>query len=136
MTSSGVTAQKPYVDCIRRTLTAALCLTNFPSRIVERHNKPEIEARQTPECILRPVVITRSKYEQCLIETSINSVRVSIKIKQMDELEELLAHRFTQFLMRRAENFFILRRKPVPVCSFHFYILYIDINNLFSLIGI
>ena len=34
---------KPYLDCIRETLHAALCVSNFPSQIVERHNKPEIE---------------------------------------------------------------------------------------------
>ena len=30
-----------YLNCVRSTLTAALCLRNFPSQIVERHNKPE-----------------------------------------------------------------------------------------------
>ena len=38
-------ALKAYLDCIRHTLDAALCLKNFPSQTVERHNKPEIEAR-------------------------------------------------------------------------------------------
>lgn len=108
----------PYLNCIRATLNAALCLTNFPSRVVERHNKPEIESKQTPETILRPVLISRNSNEQCLIETSINSVRVSIKIKQADELEKLLTRRFTLFLMRRAENFFILRRKPIEVFNY------------------
>lgn len=36
-------ALKPYLDCIKATLTSALCLENFASQIVERHNKPEIE---------------------------------------------------------------------------------------------
>ena len=34
---------KPYLNCIRTTLDAALCLRNFPSQTVERHNKPEVE---------------------------------------------------------------------------------------------
>jgi len=46
---------------------------------------------------------------------SINSVRVSIKIKQADEIEQLLCHKFTSFLMLRAENFVILRKKPIDV---------------------
>ena len=50
------------------------------------------------------------------MEPSINSVRVSIKIKQADEIEHILVHKFTRFLTQRAEAFFILRRKPVPVC--------------------
>jgi len=49
-----------------------------------------------------------------LIEASINSVRVSIKIKQVDDIENILVHKFTRFLTQRAESFRILRRKPVP----------------------
>ena len=44
-----------------------------------------------------------------------NSVRVSIRIKQADEIEHILVHKFTRFLTQRAESFFILRRKPVKV---------------------
>lgn len=80
-----------------------------------------------------------------LIEGSINSVRVSIAVKQVpgwgggrgrgartgegassprltarcssqaDEIEKILCHKFMRFMMMRAENFFILRRKPVEV---------------------
>ena len=50
-----------------------------------------------------------------LVEPSINSVRVSIRIKQADEIEHILVHKFTRFLTQRAEAFFILRRKAVPV---------------------
>ena len=50
-----------------------------------------------------------------LIEASINSIRVSIAIKQADEIEKILCHKFMRFMMMRAENFVILRRKPVQV---------------------
>lgn len=40
---------------------------------------------------------------------------MSIKIKQADEIEHILVHKFTRFLTQRAENFFILRRKAVKV---------------------
>lgn len=30
---------KPYLNCCKATLDAALCLRNFPSQVVERHNK-------------------------------------------------------------------------------------------------
>ncbi|KAJ1673015.1 Arp complex subunit, partial [Spiromyces aspiralis] len=56
---------------------------------------------------------TRNENEKVLIESSINSVRVSISIKQADDIERILCHKFTRFLMMRAENFVILRRKPV-----------------------
>ena len=50
-----------------------------------------------------------------MIETAVNSVRVSIKVKQLDEMDAILANKFSRFLMRRAENFVVLRRKPMPV---------------------
>ena len=103
---------KPYLDCIRSTLTAALSLRNFPSQVVERHNKPEIETRTSRDLLLQPITISRNENERTLIEASINSVRVSICIKQADEIEEILTHKFTRFLMQRAEQFVILRRKP------------------------
>lgn len=36
---------KPYLNAVRHTLTAAMCLENFSSQIVERHNKPEVEVK-------------------------------------------------------------------------------------------
>ena len=69
----------------------------------------------SPEVCLVPVVISRNETEQVLIEGSINSLRLSIKIKQADDIERILCHKFTRFMMMRAENFVILRRKPVQV---------------------
>lgn len=71
--------------------------------------------RTSPELILQPVVISRNENEKVLVETSINSVRISIKIKQVDDIEKILCQKFSRFLMQRAEHFFILRRKPIPV---------------------
>eukprot|EP01098_Paradermamoeba_levis_P006116 TRINITY_DN2539_c0_g1_i1.p1 TRINITY_DN2539_c0_g1~~TRINITY_DN2539_c0_g1_i1.p1 ORF type:complete len:175 (+),score=49.21 TRINITY_DN2539_c0_g1_i1:138-662(+) len=102
-----------YLQAVRSTLTAAICLENFASQQVERHNKPEIETRQNKELLLNPVIVSRNKQERVLIEASINSVRVSISLKKADELETLLAKKFMRFLCQRAENFVILRRKPV-----------------------
>ncbi len=104
---------RPYLSCVRHTLEAAVCLVDFNSQVVERHNKPEIEVRSSKELILNSVVISRNEKEKVLIESSINSVRISICIKQSDEIEKILAHKFTRFMMQRADNFVILRRKPV-----------------------
>jgi actin related protein 2/3 complex subunit 4 len=65
------------------------------------------------ELLLQPVVVARSANEKCLIEGSVNSVRVSIKIKQLDELDAMLVTRFMNFLQQRAEDFVILRRKAI-----------------------
>ncbi|XP_042622119.1 actin-related protein 2/3 complex subunit 4-like isoform X2 [Cyprinus carpio] len=117
-TSYKMTATlRPYLNAVRATLQAALCLENFSSQVVERHNKPEVEVRSSKELLLQPVVISRNEKEKVLIEGSINSVRVSIAVKQADEIEKILCHKFMRFMMMRAENFFILRRKPVEVSS-------------------
>jgi len=107
-------ALQPYLDCVKATLNAALCLENFASQIVERHNKPEIEVGTSEELILNTVKIHRSEYEYVCVETAVNSVRFSIKIKQLDEMDRILANKFARFLMQRADNFIILRRKPLP----------------------
>lgn len=36
---------RPYLACVRSTLTAALTLESFPSQVAERHNVAEIEAQ-------------------------------------------------------------------------------------------
>ena len=111
-----------YLICVKRTLEAAMCLENFSSQKVERHNKPEIEIQESPEVLLNPVIISRNEREKVLIEPSINSVRVSISIKQADDIERLLCHKFTGFMMRRAENFLILRRKKIEGYDISFLI--------------
>ncbi|KAG0377034.1 Arp complex subunit [Mortierella sp. AD032] len=113
---------RPYLNAVRQTLTAAMCLENFSSQVAERHNKPEVEVRASKEVLLNPVVISRNDKERVLIETSVNSLRVSIAIKQADEIERILAHKFTRFLTQRAESFVILRRKPIEGYDISFLI--------------
>jgi len=110
---------RPYLSAVRRTLEASICVVNFNSQVVERHNKPEIEVRSSKELLLNSVVISRNEKERVLIESSINSVRISIAIKQADDIERILAHKFTRFMMMRADNFVILRRKPVTTTDSH-----------------
>ncbi|KAK2993291.1 hypothetical protein RJ640_022130 [Escallonia rubra] len=113
-----------YLTCIRNTLEAAMCLQNFPCQEVERHNKPEVELKYvtSPELLLNPVLICRNEAEKCLIETSINSLRISLKVKQADELENILTKKFLRFLSMRAEAFEVLRRKPVQGYDISFLI--------------
>jgi len=111
-----------YLKAIRVTLDAALCIRNFASQVVERHNKPEVEARMSKEVLLSPVVIARNETERTLIEPSINSIRVSICIKQSDEIEKVLVDRFSRFLSQRAEDFVILRRSPIEGYDLSFLI--------------
>lgn len=107
------TTLKPYLNCVKETLTAAMCVQNFDSQVVERHNKPEVEVKSSKELLLTPIVISRNEKEKVLIESSINSIRISIAVKQADEIERILCDKFMRFMMMRAENFIVLRRKPV-----------------------
>ena len=113
---------KPYLNAVRATLNAAMCLENFNSQVVERHVKPEVEVKTSKELLLTPVVVARNEKEKVLIESSINSIRVSIAVKQADEIEQILCQKFMRFMMMRAENFFILRRKPVEGYDISFLI--------------
>eukprot|EP01132_Coremiostelium_polycephalum_P002236 gene2236-2758_t len=132
-------AQVPYLNCIRSTLTAAMCLQNFGSQIVERHNKPEVEVKTSRELVLNPVVIARTNNkdpkksdEKVLIETSINSIRISVSIKKSDDVDILLAKKFVRFLIQRAENFIILRRKPVEGYDISFLVTNFQTENMFK----
>ncbi|KAF9173052.1 Actin- protein 2/3 complex subunit 4, partial [Mortierella sp. AD010] len=59
-----------------------MCLESFSSQVAERHNKPEVEAGVSREVLLNPLVVSRSERERVLIESSVNSIRISIAIKQ------------------------------------------------------
>ncbi|KAF0993244.1 hypothetical protein HZS_4478 [Henneguya salminicola] len=113
---------KPYLNTVRQTLVAAMCLENFSSQIVERHNKPEIEVKTSKEVLLTPLLVARNEKERVLIEGSINSLRISIGVKQADELERILCTKFMTFMCRRAENFSVLRRKPIEGFDISFLI--------------
>ena len=101
-----------YLKAIRDNLDALLNLRHFPSQLVERQVHPEVEFQDNAKLLLAPIVISKSEREHCLIESSINSVRVSISIKKMNETEALLTHMLERFMALRADKFEILRKKP------------------------
>ena len=113
---------RPYLNCVRHSLNAAMCLQNFASQQVERHNKPEVESAANPELLLNRLVVSRNANERVLIESSVNSMRISIKIKQADDIEKILCKKFTRFLTQRAESFFIMRRKAIEDYDISFLI--------------
>ena len=47
-----------------------------------------------------------------MIESSVNSVRISIKIKKGLEIEHLLTRMLERFMSLRADRFEIFRKKP------------------------
>lgn len=123
---------RPYLNAVRATLEATLCLENFSSQVVERHVKPEVEVRSSKELLLAPLCVARNEKEKVLIEGSVNSVRVSISVKQADEIEKILCHKFMRFMMLRAENFFVLRRKPIKGYDISFLITNFHTEQMFK----
>ena len=94
----------------------------MPSEQVERQSHPEIEFAESPKLLMQPITICRDVDQSCLIEGSINSVRVSFCIKKND-VETLLSHMLQRFFALRADKFKIMRRVPAdPKYDFAFLI--------------
>ena len=132
---------KNYLENLEKALDLSLCLRNFPSQMVEKHIKPEIELAafeaslankeqekpvkgQVVEIpdekvskknykVLNPITIARSNQEYCLIEPSINSVRISFVFKKMAPLDKMIVKKVSSFFQKRAETLFIIRKVPV-----------------------
>ncbi|CAF1208292.1 unnamed protein product [Rotaria magnacalcarata] len=130
--AARASAHQPYLDAIRATLQASFCIENFESQVVERHNKPEVEVKSSKQLLLNPVVIGRNQNEQILIEGSINSVRISIAVKQADDLEKIICKRLMRFMMQRADDFYILRRKPVNGYDISFLVTNFHAENMYK----
>ena len=81
---------------------------------------------------MQKVTIARTENEKCLIEPSVNSLRVSIKIKQADEIEQILCHKFTSFLMQRSEQFVIMRRKAIKDYDISFLITHVQLERMWK----
>jgi hypothetical protein len=60
------------------------------------------------------------------------SCRISICIKQADELETILCKKFMRFLAQRAENFVVLRRKPIKGYDISFLITNFHTESMFK----
>jgi actin related protein 2/3 complex, subunit 4 len=104
-------------------LDAVLNLRYFPSPLVERQVHPEIEFQDNPKLLLAPIIISKGESEHCMIESSINTVRISVCIKKAKEIEQLLTHMLERFMSLRADKFEIIRKKPVnPAFDFSFLI--------------
>ena len=89
-----------------------MSLRYFPSQVVERQVHPEVEFQDNETLLNEPVLICKSDKECTLIESSVNSVRVSIKIKKGLEIEVLLTKLLERFMALRADRFEIFRKKP------------------------
>jgi actin related protein 2/3 complex subunit 4 len=65
-----------------------------------------------------------------LIERAVNSARVSVRVRQVDELEEILTRAFCKSLGRRADAFEILRRVPCEGYDVSFLVLLSHVESM------
>lgn len=86
---------KEYIDTVKKHLNRALCLYNVPG-IHPEH--PEVEFPSSAELKLDATTVRRSSAECCLIEPTINSARVSLMVKQVDDIEKWLTKKWIAFL--------------------------------------
>ena len=124
-----VESYKPYLTIIRDTLEQALCLKNFPSQLYEKINRPQVEVRESPELISKPVIISRNEAEKVEIETSINSVRVNIAVKKHQEIDKLIVGIYSNYLMNRANQLNILRKVAKKDYDISFLITNFTLEN-------
>ena len=93
-------------------LDATLNLRYLPSQHVERQVHPEVEFQDNPKLLLAPILIARNDQEKCLIEASVNTVRISVAVKKGMDIEWLLVEQIERFMALRADRFDVLRKKP------------------------
>lgn len=67
-----------------------------------------------------------------LIESSVNSLRLSIKFQRCDECEAYFKAKLCRFVGRRAEDFIVVRRKPRIGWDFTFLITVYHLRNIFQ----
>lgn len=60
--------------------------------------------RSSKELLMTAVVVSRNEKEKVLIEPSINSIRISISIKQADDIERILCHKFMRYVIAFVES--------------------------------
>lgn len=103
----------PYYKAVRSTLQAAFCLRDLAPRSLAI---PDIECKTNDDLLLQPLVVARTEQERCLIEGSLNSVRISFRFRAHDEMDSIVVSGFCRFLEKRAEDLVVLRRRAVKVC--------------------
>ena len=129
---------EPLWGSLADALRKNLVLYSHPCQHIDGYSKPEIEIQDSPELLLPAITITGPKQEDVLIERSINSVRVNVKVmacelnciavcransradlnglvqlRPVEPLEAWLRSRRMRFIEQRADHYRVLRRVPV-----------------------
>ena len=111
---------------VYHALDEAFKLQKPPSKDRTHREKPLVEMANdmTTEGVYEPLTIesTSRVPEKTYIERTNNSTRISFLIKQSDTMDETLCLKFMRSLMRRAEDYYIVRRIPVKGFSITFLV--------------
>ena len=123
-----------YQAAIRQTLRAVLCLMDSPQIMYYNQDVqyPNIEMRYNKEYLMNPLIISRNELEKCLIEGSMNSVRISFKLRITDWMETMLYDKWIRFLQHRASLFGILRKQAIKNYDISFLITHQHLLHEFN----
>ena len=119
----------PYLDQIRTEIEQSFAAMDEVSASSSSKYpiRPHVELQKG---LVRSKELQRggkSKKECCLVESSSNSVRVSFLFKQQhqdaDPIEQSILSKYMKFFQQRADQYSILRRKPVEGYSISFLVL-------------
>ena len=94
-----ISSHQEYLQAVEQCLSRVLCLHDVPG-IQPEH--PEIEFPTSSELKLDDITISKNTDELCFIESTINSARISLRIRQVDELEKWLTKKWIAFLTQAA----------------------------------
>lgn len=78
---------------LREKISDSLNLVDFPCQHIDGYNKPEIEVQDSKELVLEPLEIRRHDQERVLVERSINSARISIKVGSIKDSRGFVIYR-------------------------------------------
>ena len=105
---NNVSAVQVEIFAIAALLSAGLFSFGFMMGRVSKNRDVKV-----PMEVLHALAATRFDASHVVAKASEKDAKED---KIEDEIEKILCHKFMRFMMMRAENFMILRRKPLPVC--------------------
>ena len=97
---------------------------------VRRESAPAPEPHAT-RCLVAPAPKRGHALTRALAPLG-RQLRFSVKVKQLDEMDTILATKFSRFLMQRADNFIVLRRKPMPGYDVSFLLTNFNLENMYK----
>ncbi|OII76618.1 actin-related protein 2 3 complex subunit 4 [Cryptosporidium andersoni] len=121
----------PYLRRIFKALNKELCLYYSPLYFPSAFSIPSIEDNPgNYNSLTKSLYIYRHSKEYCLIESCLDSVRISLKFYLMCKFEQCLFQQAIKFMTKNSDYFKIIRKKEILGFDVSFLISYNMFENL------